>query len=510
MAHLYVLSNGAVLQTAFCPCRVKRYVGTKLRNEVSFIAIYHYSIKIISRAKGKSSVAAAAYRAGETIRNENDGCLHDYSRKKGIVYTKVLLPKHAPLEYANRATLWNAVEKCERYKTAQLAREIEIALPVELSRVQNLSLVRSYVQEIFVDAGMCADVCLHDNGDGNPHAHIMLTVRPIEKDGTWGQKSHTVNGQKIPTVDWNKYDKVEEWRFEWASFTNRFLQSAAHSEQLDHRSYERQGIEQIPTIHMGSAAWRMEQRGITTERGNKNRKIISMNQELRRLRARIGKLQKWIDAETKSDEQSANLSKLLTSNNLLSLLSNILESGESKSRRKKVIDLQTAAKAWAFLQDNRITTLSELGTKVTSMRGALNDIRDKVKPIERRLGTLNEHFVQVEIYRAHNALYKQYMKTNPKQQASFYEQHRAEIALHESAQKYLNTLLNGRKKIPLATWKAEAKELATELKYLYMELDRQKDEVRKVEIIQRGMTQLVREATHESQRAPTNREADLH
>ena len=131
------------------------------------MAIYHLSIKVISRGKGKSAVAAAAYRAGETITNEYDGITHSYERKGGVVHTEIMLPDHAPAEYTDRAVLWNAVEKVERYKTAQLAREIEIALPAELSREQNIALARRYVKDFFVHRGMCADVCIHYKGDGN-------------------------------------------------------------------------------------------------------------------------------------------------------------------------------------------------------------------------------------------------------------------------------------------------------------------------------------------------------
>ena len=144
------------------------------------MAIYHCSIKIISRGKGKSAVAAAAYRSGENLTNEYDGITHDYTRKGGVVYTEILLPDHAPAEYADRAVLWNAVEKIEKAKNAQLAREIEIALPHELTREQGISLVREYVKEQFVNAGMCADIAIHDKEDGNSHAHVMLTIRPIE------------------------------------------------------------------------------------------------------------------------------------------------------------------------------------------------------------------------------------------------------------------------------------------------------------------------------------------
>ena len=152
------------------------------------MAIYHLSIKIISRGKGKSAVAAAAYRAGQKITNEYDSIEHDYTRKGGVVHTEILLPGHAPDEYASRAILWNAVEKIEKAKNSQLAREIEIALPAELSREQNISLARDYVNRQFVSAGMCADICIHDKNGENPHAHILLTLRPIEPDGTWGDK----------------------------------------------------------------------------------------------------------------------------------------------------------------------------------------------------------------------------------------------------------------------------------------------------------------------------------
>ena len=139
------------------------------------VKIYHCNIKVISRGKSKSAVAAAAYRAGEKITNEFDGMTHDYTHKGGVVHTEILLPDHAPARYTDRAVLWNEVEKIEKAKNAQLAREIEISLPRELTREKSISLVREYVKRHFVAAGMCADICLHDTGGGNPHAHIMLS-----------------------------------------------------------------------------------------------------------------------------------------------------------------------------------------------------------------------------------------------------------------------------------------------------------------------------------------------
>jgi ATP-dependent exoDNAse (exonuclease V) alpha subunit len=176
------------------------------------VAIYHCCIKIISRGKGKSAVAAAAYRSGERITNSYDGVTHDYTRKRGIAHTEVLLPGNAPREFKDRGVLWNSVEKTEKQKNSQLSREIEIALPSELAIEENISLARRFVKEQFVDKGMCADVAVHDKGDGNPHAHILLTLRPFNEDGTWGAKVVKINGIKNYTVDWDNRDNAELWR----------------------------------------------------------------------------------------------------------------------------------------------------------------------------------------------------------------------------------------------------------------------------------------------------------
>ena len=149
------------------------------------MAIFHLSVKMISRGKGKSAVAAAAYRSAEKITNEYDGIIHDYTRKRGVVMTSILLPDNAPIEFYNRSKLWNAVEKIEKAKNAQLAREVEVSIPKELNFAEGYHLVAEFCQKNFVEKGMIADICFHDKGNGNPHAHIMLTVRPFNKDGSW-------------------------------------------------------------------------------------------------------------------------------------------------------------------------------------------------------------------------------------------------------------------------------------------------------------------------------------
>ena len=244
------------------------------RKEENCIAIFHCPIQIIKRSVGRSAIAAAAYRSGEKLTSEWDGLTRDYTHKPGVVHSEIMLPAHAPPEFADRSTLWNSVEQIEKASDAQLAREIEVALPVELSRAAQLALVRSFVKDNFVAEGMCADFALHDKGDGNPHAHILLTIRPIKSDGRWGPKCRKVydldsQGNRIPdgkggwknhredTTDWNNRDNAEKWRAAWATYANRALEAAGRPERIDHRSYERQGIDKIPSIHMGVAASQM-------------------------------------------------------------------------------------------------------------------------------------------------------------------------------------------------------------------------------------------------------------
>lgn len=272
------------------------------------MAILHFSANIISRGKGRSAVAAAAYRSGSRITNEYDGVVHDYRRKRGVIDKQIFLPDHVPREYYDRATLWNAVEKIEKAKNAQLAREIEIAIPKEIPLAGTYQMVKEYVTENFVSKGMIADCCYHDKGDGNMHAHILLTVRPINLDGTWGDKQRKEyifdkDGNKIydakkrqykcksiPTTDWNNRENVELWRMKWEEKCNRYLKLYGSDERVDHRSYERQGLDILPTRHLGVAASQMEKRGVKTELGNINRKIKKKNNLIKALAQKISNL----------------------------------------------------------------------------------------------------------------------------------------------------------------------------------------------------------------------------
>jgi ATP-dependent exoDNAse (exonuclease V) alpha subunit len=268
------------------------------------LAIYHLHTKIISRSKGKSSVGASAYRSGEKLYNERDGLEHDYTRKKGVVYKEILAPKNAPKWATNREKLWNEVEKIEKSKNSQLAREIDVALPIELSLEKQIDLLRNYVQDIFVNKGMVADFVIHDKKDGNPHAHIMLTMRPFNESGEWGAKAKkeyildkqgnkiydkkgNAKSRKIETTNWNKKETLEHWREQWAFYTNRILEKENIKAKIDHRSYDERGIDKLPMKHEGVAVKSMEKRGVKTEIGSLNREIRDLNRTIELINKQI-------------------------------------------------------------------------------------------------------------------------------------------------------------------------------------------------------------------------------
>lgn len=275
------------------------------------MSIYHCSIKNISRSSGRSAVACAAYRSGEELEDLETGITHDYRKKTGIAFAEIFLCKNAPERFQNREELWNEVEKIEKAADARLAREIEVAIPRELSLEEMKNLVAGYAK-MLTEEGMCVDAAIHLKV-GNPHAHLMCTTRKIKADGTWDQKEKKVYaldefGNKIPVIDqetreqkigargrriWkrvtvaandlNAKENVEKWRKMWSEHCNAYLEP---EQQIDHRSYERQGKKDvIPTIHEGYAAREMEKRGKLVERCEINREIAAANRDIKAILA---------------------------------------------------------------------------------------------------------------------------------------------------------------------------------------------------------------------------------
>lgn len=271
------------------------------------MALFHLSVTQTNRSAGQSAIASAAYRSGERLYSEYYGEYSDYTRKGGVICSDILLPSHAPPEYADRQTLWNAVEKAERGKNAQLAYSFDIALQNEFSLEENIALARQFLLENFVSRGMVVDFAVHqpdreDGGIPNPHFHVLCPIRPIEQDGKWGLKQRRVyeldedgnrirdqNGEyvfnAVPTTDWGSPETLEHWRQTWAELCNAKFAKKRLDVRIDHRSYERQGVELLPTVHEGATVRAMEKKGIRTEKGEFNRWIKATNAVIRDIRA---------------------------------------------------------------------------------------------------------------------------------------------------------------------------------------------------------------------------------
>ena len=486
------------------------------------MAIYHLSIKIISRGKGKSAVAAASYRSGEKIKNEYDGIVHDFTRKGGIAHTEILLPQNAPQEFSDRGTLWNSVEKIEKSKNSQLAREIEIALPKELNREKQIELVREYVKENFVKVGMCADIALHDKNDGNPHAHILLTMRPLNEDKTWGAKSKKEyildeNGEKVKlkngnyktrkinTVDWNEQDKAEEWRKTWADITNKYLEENSIQEKVDHRSYQRQGIEEIPTIHLGVSASQMEKKGIATDRGNINREIRKQNRLLQEIKLRIKALLNWIRGIGKEEKaETDNLkSTLPPKENLLSVFENLIR----KNADNHNTDLEKYIESYQFLKEKNIISLSELKESIVTLRDKNYKTTRAIKDTEKKIDGKVQLIDQAEKYLKYKDIYKAYTKLKKIKQEDFYNEHTAELILFESARKHLKEHLGESKTLNISKWKSELTTLKKDKKSLYSQILEIREEVEHAEKVKTCIEQLQEQ---EKQLSQVNRnELDL-
>ena len=428
----------------------------------------HIPVSIIKRSAGRSAVAAAAYRSGTKLTNEWDGMTHDYTRKGGIVHAEIMLPAHAPPEFADRSILWNSVEQIEKARDSQLAREIEAALPRELSDEQQLALVRAYVKDNFVDKGMCADFAIHDKGTGNPHVHIMLTLRPLKENGQWGAKCRKAydldeNGQRIPdgkggwknhredTTDWNDKENVEIWRAAWAAYTNRALESAGRPERIDHRSYKRQGIDKIPSVHLGPAASQMEKRGIRTDKGEVNRQIAADNKLLKEIKARITRLYNWSKAEAEKPE----------------------------GQQPSMMDL------WEAQQ--------QLHEKIADMNTRYYDLRREIVKAERRIAVLTERGEMWAQYNEYKTVHKQLARVKPEKRELFEQRHSRELILYDAAARYLKELKDSGEEITPKAWQREIDQLTAGKQTDTLAMKSMRKDLKAVEQLRKTADQLARQ-----------------
>ena len=381
----------------------------KIYRSVIKIACTHFQISIQKRSENKSAVAGAAYQSGSKLFSEYDNRTKNYTRKQNeVIYSEILLPPNAPEKYYDRETLWNSVEKVETQWNSQLARKIIIALPREIPTDQYAELVRNYCYEQFVSKGMCCDFAVHDKGDGNPHTHIMLTMRAIDENGNWLPKCRKVydldeHGNRIgshreDTVDWNKKENAEIWRHAWEEKVNEYLEKNNRPERIDMRSYERQGIDVVPTVHLGPAASEMERRGEETILGTLNRDIVKFNSVRKHLRKAIAELKSWIEEIKKILSELKEEKEPTIADILLDYLESRKSAHSNKSRyyynKDLAVDLKQVSKTLVFLQQHNITSadsLWEMIEEVSEIQSRIDVADERIKELKKGIKFYNDY-----------------------------------------------------------------------------------------------------------------------
>jgi len=463
------------------------------------MALFHFHVGQIKRSAGQSAIAAAAYRSGEKLYSDYYGESSDYTRKSGVVHSEILLPPHAPTEYADRQTLWNAVEKIEQHPKAQLAYSFDIALQNEFSLDENINLARHFLLEEFVSRGMTVDFAVHlpdpeEGGISNPHFHVMCPIRPLKEDGSWDAKQHRVyeldeGGNRIrdgdgnyifnavPTTDWGTPERLEHWREQWAALCNSKFEEKHLPERIDDRSYQRQGLDILPTVHEGPAVRQMEARGIQTEKGNLNRWIKATNDLLRKIKKKIAELVELLAEDKDSKNKSASIAVPL------SQYYDRRNAGAYSSKAKGNNLRQFSAEV-AFLEERKIFTVEQLEEYVSSLSQDLRSRKDSLKTKEKRMKEL----------KTLTQLAADYVRLKPiadnippkkgwgKKHGKYMDEHGSEVRqFYAVKRKFDNYQLPDKKLTPKA-WQAEYDDLAREyaeesavLKPMYAEVKQLRD-----------------------------------
>lgn len=451
------------------------------------IALYHFHVTQIKRSAGQSAIASAAYRSGEKLHSEYYGEDSDYTRKGGVICSEILLPSYAPPEYADRETLWNAVEKAERGKNAQLAYSFDIALQNEFSMEENIDIARQFLLDNFVSRGMVVDFAVHspdkeDGGISNPHFHVMCPIRPLDEHGRWGNKQRREylldeHGERIrdeagnyvfnavPTTDWGSPDTLEHWRQAWAELSNQKFAEKDLDCRIDHRSYERQGIDQLPTIHEGVTVRAMEAKGTRTDKGDLNRWIRKTNAMLREAKQKIAVLIDWLKA-VKTELSKPQLPTLVE------LLSAYYDNRnkDAYSSKARIANLKKLSEAVSYLEAKRLYTTDDLDAALHTMQGKIDTLKKSAFGKQARIKELDELLRMADYYKAGKPVADKLNTIRfEKSRQKYKSEHDDTLRLFYMAERKLKgQVVDG--KLPAASWRAEKARLETEYRDLQTEL----------------------------------------
>ena len=451
--------------------------------------------------KGNSAVGAAAYQSGDKIYSEYEHEWKSGDHLERIIHKEILLPPNAPEKYRDRATLWNAVDASETKATAQTARRIIMALPKELTHEQNIELIRNYCQSSFVDRGMIADFAVHDDTEGNPHAHVLLTMRSLNEQGEWNPKTRTEfildeNGEPIQTTNgkfkrrcvswdgWNDRGNCEIWRHEWEVMQNAALEKAGREERIDMRSFERQGIELAPTVHLGPAASALEKKGVHTELGDHNRAVKLINALFTAIK---NKLKALLEGLTELTDIISDQKKLESPGDypLLSVLMAYYDLREkerwdwSNGTRNKggINDLKEKATVLCFMKDHDIYSIKDFAWLLNATSGKVRELESDKKAKEKRIRDIDAILEAVKTLKTLNPIQEKYDSIFFKSAKEKYgKEHAGELDQIKKAHRLLHKLnvtlpINGK------VLKAEATQLRAEVEAMLPDLENVKAEL---------------------------------
>ena len=491
------------------------------------MALFHLTATQIKRSEGQSVIASAAYRSGEKLHSEYYGEDSDYSRKKGVINPEILLPSHAPPEYADRETLWNAVEKVERGKNAQLAYSFEISLQNEFSLEENMALARQFLQEQFVSRGMTVDVSFHEpereeGGTPNPHFHFLCPIRPMNPDGTWGFKQHRVyrldkdgnrirdeNGKylfdAVPTTDWGSPETLEHWRKTWADMCNAKFAEKGLDVRIDHRSYERQGVDLLPSVHEGPAVRAMEKKGIRTEKGEFNRWIKATNAVIRDIRGKISFLLEWIK------EARAELAKPQAPD-LATLLRDYYtqRNAGAFSQRAKIGNLKDMNETFNYLRANEIYTLDDLEARVTSHRTTVDGLKEMLDSQNARMKAIRSLCDDSDTFKRLKPVFDGLQKIKfDKPRAKYKAEHEAELKQFYAVRRRLTgEFPDG--KVDMKKLSAEYDRLEQEHGDTYAEFKAVREDLQRLWSIKLKIDTAARKQERTVEKTPQNRPQNRH
>ena len=478
---------------------------------------------IVRRSKGQSAVEKASYISRSVLVSEFDGQTYRPKYHEDLVHSEITLPPNAPKEYADRATLWNAVELSEKGQKSQLARMLKASLPNEWSYELAEEVVRDYVQRNFVDKGMCADWAIHDSendkGQRNLHIHVLLTMRPLTENGeripvidkkTGQQKVDKRNRKQwkchtADSTDWNSKDNAKIWRKDLADTINATNEQLGIAVHWEHRSFKEQGIDREPTIHIGAVANALERKGIQTERGNINREIIKNNLLLEQAKEMLMLAKQELHSAQYAKIKNAAVSM---KNEVMEMIAKVRErkgrldlpivSGKHLRRISDRTALQSADNAEKFITTRKIDSFESLVKFTADREQKYSQLETVHLSKGQKLNRLKELSKMYALYAPILATYKESQSLKGLAKMRYDKEHKDSLSKYPELKERMQSLLQNDEKITPKQWKTEIQSLQAEYDSIGKEQTKTATELAYAEVIGYNKKNLERELQNES------------